>query len=143
MRDIWRHENGRFRWNMKTADFVVLDEIARVGPDRRIDAKRLVHELIKIWKILQILLGRRLATKEQAKESLSVWTGVPVLGLDALASTGYGPEAGLTMLAPLGIAGLTYFPFIVIAIVLTLLVFFFISRTQRPGPQPRPVLFAH
>ena len=67
-----------------------------------------------------IFLGKRLASFEEKKEQLSVLTGVPVLGLDALASTAYGPEAALTILLPLGIAGLQYFPFIALAIVLKL-----------------------
>ncbi len=66
------------------------------------------------------ILGRPLATDEKSKESLSIWTGVPVLGLDALASTGYGPEAALTILVPLSLAGLQYFPIIVIIILIEL-----------------------
>ncbi len=70
--------------------------------------------------LLDKILGRPLASSEREKESLSVWTGVPVLGLDALASTGYGPEAALTILAPLGLVGLQYFPIIVIIILIEL-----------------------
>jgi amino acid transporter len=66
------------------------------------------------------ILGRPLASSEEAKEKLSVLTGVPVLGLDAIASTGYGPEAALTILLPLGAGGLHYFPYIVLAIVIKL-----------------------
>lgn len=36
-----------------------------------------------------VIFGRPLASSEEAKEELSVVTGVPVLGLDALASIGY------------------------------------------------------
>jgi amino acid transporter len=67
--------------------------------------------------VLDKILGKPLRLREKGKESLSVWTGVPVLGLDAIASTGYGPEAGLTVLLPLGLAGLHYFPVIVVIIV--------------------------
>ena len=70
--------------------------------------------------LLGKILGRRLATWEGAKQKLSVLTGVPVLGLDALASTGYGPEAALTILLPLGVMGLSYFPLIILAIVVNL-----------------------
>ncbi len=66
------------------------------------------------------IFGRPLASSERAKESLSIWTGVPVLGLDALASTGYGPEAALTILVPLGLAGLKYFPVIAVFILIEL-----------------------
>src|SRR4051794_36932362 len=54
------------------------------------------------------ILGRPLASSEEGKEKLSVITGVPVLGLDALASAGYGPEAALTILVAAGIAGVRY-----------------------------------
>jgi amino acid transporter len=70
--------------------------------------------------LLDKILGRPLAAWEAVKEKLTVATGVPVLGLDALASTGYGPEAGLTILLPLGVAGLSYFPIIMLAIVINL-----------------------
>ena len=70
--------------------------------------------------LLDKILGRRLASWDAAKQKLSVLTGVPVLGLDALASTGYGPEAALTILLPLGVMGLRYFPIIILAIVVNL-----------------------
>jgi amino acid transporter len=72
----------------------------------------------------ELVFGKPLATSEEAKEQLSVLTGVPVLGLDALASTGYGPEAALTVLLPLGVLGLRYYPFIVLAIVLNLAILY-------------------
>jgi len=40
--------------------------------------------------------------------------------LDALASTGYGPKAALTILVPLGVLGLRYLPLIMLAIVVKL-----------------------
>jgi amino acid transporter len=70
--------------------------------------------------LLDKILGRPLASSEEAKEALSVATGVPVLGLDALASTAYGPEAALTILVPLGVLGLRYLPIIILAIVVKL-----------------------
>ncbi len=78
--------------------------------------------------VLDKILGRRLASSEAQKEKLSVWTGVPVLGLDALASTGYGPEAGLTILLPLGMLGLQYFPIILLLIVVKLLTIYLSYR---------------
>jgi amino acid transporter len=50
----------------------------------------------------ELLFGRPLRTDEEQVEQLGVWSGVPVLGLDALASASYGPEAALTVLLPLG-----------------------------------------
>jgi amino acid transporter len=51
-----------------------------------------------------ILLGRRLANREQAERKLGILSGVPALGLDGLGSSSYGPEAALTILIPLGSA---------------------------------------
>ena len=85
--------------------------------------------------LLDKILGRPLASSEKSKESLSVWTGVPVLGLDALASTGYGPEAALSILLPLGLPGLHYFPFIA-AIVLLELSTLYLSYRQTAAAYP-------
>lgn len=70
--------------------------------------------------LLRKIFGRRLASWERKEQELGVVTGVPVLGLDALASVGYGPEAALAVLMPLGVPGLAYFPFIILAVILTL-----------------------
>ena len=51
-----------------------------------------------------ILFGRPLATEEGEGEQVGPIAGVPILGLDALASAAYGPEALLTALLPVGIA---------------------------------------
>ncbi len=68
------------------------------------------------------LLGRPIPDSEADAERLDVLSGVPVLGLDALASAAYGPEAALTILIPLGAAGLRLMPPITLAIVLLLTV---------------------
>ncbi|MBO0912333.1 MAG: APC family permease [Acidobacteria bacterium] len=52
------------------------------------------------------LLGRPLASGEERAEQLGTFSGVPVFGLDALSSAAYGPEAALTLLIPLGAAGI-------------------------------------
>jgi amino acid transporter len=78
--------------------------------------------------LLGKLFGRPLASSEAQKEKINAWTGVPVLGLDALASTGYGPEAGLTILLPLGLLGLQYFPIILLVIVMKLLTLYLSYR---------------
>jgi amino acid transporter len=74
------------------------------------------------------ILGKPLSTSEMKKQELNVWTGVPVLGLDALASTGYGPEAALTVLVALGPVGLHYFSIIVVLIVAKLGTLYFSYR---------------
>ena len=56
--------------------------------------------------ILDWIFGRPLSEHEQEGQRLSPVAGVPVLGLDALSSAAYGPEAALTLLLPLGAAGI-------------------------------------
>ncbi|HEY5213640.1 MAG TPA: hypothetical protein VIJ38_11550, partial [Acidobacteriaceae bacterium] len=46
--------------------------------------------------------------------------GIPIFGLDALSSAAYGPEAALTLLIPLGMAGIAYIWPISISIVVLL-----------------------
>lgn len=73
---------------------------------------------------LDKLLGRPRILRAREKKELSVMTGVPALGLDALSSTAYGPEAALFILLPLGVLGLHYFLFITAAIVATLFILY-------------------
>lgn len=54
------------------------------------------------------LFGRPLATEEEDRQRVGTWAGIPMLGLDALASAAYGPEAALTVLLVLGAAGAGY-----------------------------------
>src|SRR4051812_8622147 len=56
----------------------------------------------------ELLLGRPLRTSEQEGEKLGPLGGLPVLGLDALASASYGPEAALTVMRALGGLALAY-----------------------------------
>jgi amino acid transporter len=53
-----------------------------------------------------IVLGKRLETTAGRTERISIVSGVPILGLDALSSAAYGPEAALTILLPLGMVSL-------------------------------------
>jgi amino acid transporter len=78
--------------------------------------------------LTEAIEGKPLAPSEAKKEKLSAWTGVPVLGLDALASTGYGPEAALTILASAGLAGVRYFWVIVLFVVVQLASLYFSYR---------------
>ena len=54
--------------------------------------------------------------------------GIPMLGLDALGSAAYGPEAALTLLIPLGAAGVWYIGPITLLIVGLLFVVYFSYR---------------
>jgi hypothetical protein len=49
-----------------------------------------------------IFFGKRIRTGDAQQEKISPLSGLPVLGLDALASAAYGPEAALAVLLPLG-----------------------------------------
>ncbi|HZS83580.1 MAG TPA: APC family permease [Stellaceae bacterium] len=86
-------------------------------------------------QLLRLLLGRTLANREQAKEKIGVLTGVPAMGLDALSSSAYGPEAALTMLMPLGAAGLGYIGPITL-VLLGLLAILFVSYRQTIAAYP-------
>src|SRR5688500_15319988 len=55
-----------------------------------------------------LLFGKPIATEEGEDEQVGSAAGVPILGLDALASAAYGPEAMLTVLLPLGAGALHY-----------------------------------
>src|SRR5204862_509574 len=54
--------------------------------------------------------------------------GVPAIGLDALASCAYGPEAALAVLIPLGAAGVGFIVPIVAAIIALLAILYFSYR---------------
>ncbi|WP_223635188.1 APC family permease [Corallococcus sp. EGB] len=56
--------------------------------------------------LMDVLLGRPLTSAQARQEKTGVLTGVALLGLDALSSAAYGPEAALTVLRPLGNVGL-------------------------------------
>ncbi len=56
-----------------------------------------------LWRAL---IGRRLANDEAGSRKLTVPEGVSAMGLDGLSSSAYGPEAALTILIPVGAAGL-------------------------------------
>jgi len=86
--------------------------------------------------ILNFLLGRPLASSEEGAEKIGAARGVPVFGLDALGSAAYGPEAALTLLIPLGVAGLAYIiPLSFTIIVLLGIVYFSYRQTIAAYPQ--------
>src|SRR6202051_3565872 len=82
------------------------------------------------------LLGRPLATEEEKAERIGPGKGIPVFGLDALSSAAYGPEAALTLLIPLGMAGVHYIWPITISIIILLgIVYFSYRQTISAYPQ--------
>src|SRR5271170_3076121 len=78
--------------------------------------------------LLNLLLGRPLATSEERGERIGPVAGIPIFGLDALSSAAYGPEAGLTILIPLGALGVAYIVPISAAIILLLTIVYFSYR---------------
>lgn len=79
-------------------------------------------------QILNLLFGRPLATSEERAEQIGPSAGVSIFGLDALSSAAYGPEAALTLLLPLGLAGVHHIEQISAAIIILLLIVFFSYR---------------
>src|ERR1022692_2991043 len=85
--------------------------------------------------VLDILLGKPLATSDERAEQLGVTGGIPIFGLDALSSAAYGPEAALTLLIPLGAAGVAYIvPVSASIIVLLTIVYFSYVQTIAAYP---------
>ena len=78
--------------------------------------------------LLDYLFGRHLATDEEGEQRVGVIAGIPMLGLDALGSAAYGPEAALTLLIPLGAAGISHIGPISTLIILLLAVVYFSYR---------------
>jgi amino acid transporter len=70
-------------------------------------------------------MGKPLATSEERAEHIGPIAGIPVFGLDALSSAAYGPEAALTLLIPLGLAGIQHIVPITFSIIGLLVIVFF------------------
>jgi amino acid transporter len=78
--------------------------------------------------LYDLVLGKPLATTEERAEHIGPISGIPVFGLDALSSAAYGPEAALTLLIPLGVAGIAHIVPISLAIIGLLAIVFFSYR---------------
>src|SRR6202022_1268967 len=86
--------------------------------------------------LADLLLGKPLATSDERAQRIGPAKGIPIFGLDALSSAAYGPEAALTLLIPLGVAGITYILPISISIVVLLgIVYFSYRQTIEAYPQ--------
>ena len=85
--------------------------------------------------LADVLFGKPLATSEERAERIGAIAGIPIFGLDALSSAAYGPEAALTLLIPLGAAGITYiWPISVSIIILLAIVYFSYLQTIAAYP---------
>ncbi|HEV2280923.1 MAG TPA: APC family permease [bacterium] len=78
--------------------------------------------------LADLLLGKPLATSEERAERVGPASGIGIFGLDALSSAAYGPEAALTLLLPLGAAGVLYMTPISASIIVLLAIVYFSYR---------------
>ncbi len=86
--------------------------------------------------LADLIFGRPLAIEDEKSERIGPVQGIPIFGLDALSSAAYGPEAAMTLLIPLGMAGVVYIWPISISIVILLgIVYFSYCQTIEAYPQ--------
>ncbi|HEV2175741.1 MAG TPA: APC family permease [Terriglobia bacterium] len=78
--------------------------------------------------LADLLLGKPLRSSEESEERLGSMAGVSIFGLDALSSAAYGPEAALTLLIPLGAAGIAYLLPVSLSIIVLLGIVYFSYR---------------
>ena len=84
---------------------------------------------------LDYLLGKTLSNTEENEQKIGPVAGIPLLGLDALSSSAYGPEAAATVLIALGAAGVQYVvPITACIILLTIIVYFSYRQTVAAYP---------
>ena len=81
------------------------------------------------------IMGARLATRDEAHQKVGPIAGIPMLGLDALSSAAYGPEAALTILLGIGALGAsTIVPITAVIILLLGIVYFSYRQTMFAYP---------
>ena len=85
--------------------------------------------------LLDLVVGKPIRTSDERAEEIGPAKGIPIFGLDALSSAAYGPEAALSLLIPLGLAGVRYIVPISAAII-TLLVIVYFSYRQTIAAYP-------
>ena len=85
--------------------------------------------------LARVLLGRILPNARNEERKLTAFEGVPAMGLDGLGSSAYGPEAALTVLIPLGAAGLAHVGPI-LGVIVGLLLILFASYWQTIAAYP-------
>src|SRR3954452_2869037 len=78
--------------------------------------------------VFRVFFGRPLKTSEGKTQKVGPFGGIHILGLDALGSASYGPEAALTVLVPLGGIGLFYVREVILAILVLLAILYFSYR---------------
>lgn len=78
--------------------------------------------------ILDLIVGKPIPTSDERAEQIGPARGIPIFGLDGLSSAAYGPEAALSLLIPLGLAGVRYIVPISAAIIALLIIVYFSYR---------------
>jgi len=78
--------------------------------------------------VVDVILGKPIPTSDERAEQIGVSAGIPIFGLDALSSAAYGPEAALTLLIPLGAAGVAYIVPVSFSIIVLLTIVYFSYR---------------
>jgi amino acid transporter len=78
--------------------------------------------------ILDLVVGKPIRSTDERAEQIGPAQGVPIFGLDGLSSAAYGPEAALSLLIPLGLAGVRYIVPISAAIITLLIIVYFSYR---------------
>ena len=91
---------------------------------------------MRVIKIIELILGKHLATSEEGEQRVGPTAGIPMLGLDALSSSAYGPEAAATVLIPVGALGIHYVLPISLAIIALLAIVYFSYRQTIEAPTP-------
>jgi amino acid transporter len=82
-----------------------------------------------------LLLGSPLASDKEGEQRVGFIVGIPMLGLDALSSAAYGPEAAMTLLIPLGTMSLGFVGPIT-AVIVGLLLIVYLSYLQTIAAYP-------
>ncbi len=78
--------------------------------------------------LIDLLIGPKLASRDQDSRKIGWFAAVPAMGLDGLGSSSYGPEAALTVMIPLGAASLNWIGPIMAPIVALLLILYMSYR---------------
>jgi hypothetical protein len=79
--------------------------------------------------LADLLLGRPPPSNQEQRQRIGWLVGIPTFGLDSLSSAAYGTEAALTMLLPLGVAGLGYIQPLTAVVVLLAILYFSYRQT--------------
>lgn len=84
----------------------------------------------KAMKVVDVVLGKPLATSAEADEHIGVASGIPIFGLDGLTSAAYGPEQAMSLLIPLGLLGVQQHLMPIFTAILVLLTIIYFSYRQ-------------